>query len=133
MTIKGSCLCGYVRYSVDGALSDADHCHCSLCRKQHGAAFATYADLNPKHFKWDAGEDCIRVYEMPSTAGWCFCSRCGSTVAGTYGGQVTSLVLGSVDGEPGVRPTAHIYAGSKAAWYDIVDDLPQYNERITSG
>ena len=59
--IKGGCLCGRVRYEITGPLFDADHCHCSMCRRQHGAAFSTYAEFNPGDFKWTSGEDHIKV------------------------------------------------------------------------
>jgi hypothetical protein len=129
MTVKGGCLCGKVRYEIRGALVDADNCHCSMCRRQHGAAFATYADVVPDDFAWIAGEDLVRVYEVPAGAGWCFCSECGSSLAGTVDGKITSITLGSVEGDPGVGPTAHIFVGSKAPWHEITDDLPQFDAR----
>ena len=129
MTVRGGCLCGAVRYEVAGDLLDADHCHCSMCRRQHGAAFATYAQFNPGDFRWCSGEDLVRVYQTPSGAGWAFCSACGSTLAGTEDGDVTSIALGTVEGDPGLRPSAHIFVGSRAAWHEIGDDLPQYDER----
>ncbi|KAA3631786.1 MAG: GFA family protein [Proteobacteria bacterium] len=127
--IKGSCLCGKVRYEVTGPLSNADHCHCSMCRRQHGAAFATYAQFNPGDFRWASGEDMIRIYESSSGAGWCFCSECGSSLAGTEKGRVTSVTLGTVEGDPGVRPESHIYVGSRARWHEIHDNLPQFEQR----
>jgi hypothetical protein len=83
MAIKGGCLCGRVRYEVSGPLSDSSHCHCSMCRRQHGAAFATYAQFNPGDFKWTSGADLVKVFETSADAGWCFCSECGSSLAGT--------------------------------------------------
>lgn len=129
MAIVGGCLCGRVRYEVSGQLSNVDHCHCSMCRRQHGAAFATYADCNPDDFKWISGEDLVKVYETPSGDGWCFCSECGSSLAGTTKGRITSITLGTVDGDPGIRPESHIFVGSKASWDEINDDLPQFDER----
>lgn len=129
MEITGRCLCGLVRYSVKGPLFQVDHCHCSMCRRQHGAAFATYADFNDGDFEWISGEEHIKIYESDSRAGWCFCSVCGSTLAGTSAGKITSIALGTVDEDPGIRPECHIFVGSKAAWYEIKDDLPQYERR----
>lgn len=128
MSIQGGCLCGKIRYAVNGDLYDVSHCHCSMCRRQHGAAFATYADFDPGDFEWTSGEALVRIYETPSREGWCFCSECGSTLAGTGQGIVTSITLGSVDGDPGIRPESHIFAGSKAPWYEIRDDLPRFDE-----
>lgn len=129
MAINGGCLCGRVRYEVSGSLTDADHCHCSMCRRQHGAAFSTYAGFTPGGFKWTAGEDSVKAYETPSGGGWCFCSECGSTLAGSDQGEITSVTLGTVEGDPGVRPASHIFVGSRAPWDHIHDDLPQFEKR----
>lgn len=129
MAVEGGCLCGKVRYAIGGSLFDADHCHCSMCRRQHGAAFATYANFNPGDFKWLSGKDHVRIYETSAGAGWCFCSECGSSLAGTVNGEITTITLGTVEGDPGVRAEAHIFVGSRAQWYEINDDLPQFEER----
>ena len=128
MTIKGGCLCGKLRYEVSGPLFDISHCHCSMCRRQHGAAFATYADFDPDDFKWTAGEELVKIYQSENGDGWCFCSECGSTLAGSTRGRVTSITLGTVEGDPGIRPESHIFAGSRASWDDINDALPQFEE-----
>ena len=129
MTIEGGCLCGKVRYRVTGPLLDADNCHCSMCRRQHGAAFATYANFKPGEFSWIPAEELVKIYEILPGGGWVFCSECGSTLAGSDNGQITSIALGTVDGDPGLKPESHIFVGSKAQWYDIQDDLPQFEER----
>ncbi len=129
MAVKGGCLCGRVHYEVTGELFDASHCHCSMCRRQHGAAFATYADFNPDEFGWASGEDFVRTFETSGGGGWCFCSECGSTLAGTDEGKVTSIALGTIKGDPGIQPESHIFVGSKALWDEISDDLPQFDER----
>ena len=127
--LKGGCLCGSVSYEITGPLFDADHCHCSMCRRQHGAAFATYAKFNPDEFKWTSEEEYIKVYETLGGAGWCFCSHCGSTVAGTDKGRITSVTLGTIQGDPGIKPESHIFVASKAPWHEINDDLLQFEER----
>lgn len=129
VVIKGGCLCGRVRYEIAGPLLDADHCHCTMCRRQHGAAFSTYADFNPDDFKWTSGEEHIKNYETITGDGWCFCSECGSSLAGTENGKITTVTLGTVEGDPGLKPESHIFVGSKAEWYDINDDLAQFEER----
>ena len=128
MTVKGGCLCGRVRYRVDGPLFDVSNCHCSMCRRQHGAAYATYAQFEAGDFEWTAGEELVKTFETPAGAGWCFCSECGSTLAGTDKGEITSITLGTVEGDPGVAPELHIFAGSKAGWDEIDDTLPQFDE-----
>ena len=129
MVIDGGCLCGRARYRVEGRLLYANHCHCSMCRRQHGAALATYAGVDPAGFKWTRGADMVRVFETETGAGWCFCRQCGSSLAGTLHGEITSITLGTVDGDPQIKPESHIYVGSKASWHDLHDDLIQFEER----
>ena len=128
LAIKGGCLCGRVLYEISEPLVHADHCHCSMCRRQHGAAFSTYADVDSGAFRWTSGEDHITVYETTAGGGWCFCSECGSSLAGTEKGRITSVTLGTVEGDPGIKPDSHIFVGSKALWHEITDDLPQFEE-----
>jgi hypothetical protein len=128
VTINGGCLCGKVHYEVNGPLFNVHHCHCSLCRRQHGAAFSTYAGLDPKDFKWIVGEDYVKVYETASAAGWGFCTGCGSSLVGTEKGEVNMITLGTVEGDPGIRPDSHVFVGSKAEWYEVSDDIPQFEE-----
>ena len=61
--IRGSCLCRTVRWSFDGAFDWMSHCHCEMCRKAHGAPFATYAIGSGEHFRFDRGEDAVTRYE----------------------------------------------------------------------
>lgn len=132
VVIKGGCLCNRVQYEIIGPLFDADNCHCSMCRRQHGAAFSTYAEFHPGNFKWISGKDSVKIYETSTGAGWCFCSVCGSSLGGTEKGRITTVTLGTVKGDPGIKPESHIFVGSKAQWYEINDDLPQFEERPTS-
>ena len=78
--IRGSCLCSTVRWSFDGALESMTHCHCEMCRKAHGAPFATYAIGSGEHFRFGQGEDAIAQYESSPGFVRAFCSCCGSVV-----------------------------------------------------
>jgi hypothetical protein len=129
MAITGGCLCGAVQYSISSPLQNADNCHCSKCRRQHGAAFATYADFNTEDFNWISGENLTKIYETESGEGWCFCTQCGSSLAGTSHGKITSIALGTVEGDPGIKPGTHIFVDSKACWFEITDDLKQFKTR----
>jgi hypothetical protein len=131
--MTGGCLCGAVRYELSGRLSRASHCHCSMCRKHHGAAFGSYAAARRSEFRWLSGEDQIGRYEATPGVARGFCRRCGSTLfwdavanAAHFG-----LALGTVDGDPGVRPSLHIFVGSKAPWFEITDDVPQHETSPT--
>jgi len=57
MAIRGGCLCGAIQYEVNGPLFDVSNCHCSMCRRFHGAAFSTYAKFNAKGFSLAARRD----------------------------------------------------------------------------
>lgn len=128
MSVSGGCLCGGARYEIRGPLRDVSHCHCSMCRRQHGAAFGTYADCDPDGFRWVSGEDLVSVYKSSPQVGWGFCGTCGSTLTEVRDGKVTSVTLGTVDGDPQIRPASHIFVGSKASWHEITDDLPRFDE-----
>jgi hypothetical protein len=105
-----------------------------MCRKSHGAAFATWAHVDRDQFHWTSGVEFIPAHESSAGTERCFCRKCGSPLVLSNSGKITEVVLGSVDGDPGVRPAEHIFVGSKAAWYEIFDALPRYEEwppRIT--
>lgn len=126
MKIKGGCLCGAMRYEIDGPLTDVGNCHCSMCRRFHGAAFATYAKISAENFRWLSGQELLTVYETSPGKGWAFCRVCGSSLGVPTHGKLSDLALGLLDTDPGVRPTEHMFVGSKAAWHEITDSLPQY-------
>ena len=126
--IEGGCLCARVRYCVDELEDDVSHCHCSMCRRMHGAAFGTYAGVKGDGFRWLQGEDLVKNYRSSPGVVRTFCSNCGSTLQFIAEGppRRIELALGTVVGDPGVRPTHHIFTGSKAPWFDITDDLLQH-------
>jgi hypothetical protein len=125
--IQGGCLCGAIRYEVESPLVDVSNCHCSMCRRFHGAAFSTYANVSPEAFDWLGGQDLLTVYETSPGIGWAFCRVCGSSLGMPKEGKLCSLAMGALDADPGGRPTHHIFVGSKAAWHEITDSLPQYD------
>ena len=129
MKLQGGCLCGAMRYEVEGPLFDASHCHCSMCRRFHGAAFSTYAKVSAGAFHWRAGEELLAVYETSPGIGWAFCRICGSSLGIPGDGGLREVTLGTLDQDPGIRPEYHMFVGSKAAWHDITDSLPQHDER----
>lgn len=128
MSIKGSCLCGTVTYEVLESFEFMGNCHCSMCRKSNGAAFATWGIIKAESFRWTSGEESVQEYESSPGRQRCFCKKCGSALVSSHGGVVGEVVVGSVDGDPVSRPREHIFVGSKAPWHDITDSLPQYEE-----
>jgi hypothetical protein len=128
--LTGSCLCRAVRYEIDGALKRITHCHCSMCRKQHGAAFATYAPLRRARFRLVAGQDALVSYASSEKVRREFCKHCGSSMfwLTSEWPDVIDVALGTLDDDPVGRPEAHIFVASKAPWVEIEDELPQYPE-----
>ena len=126
--IRGSCLCGAIRYEIDGALGPAGHCHCTMCRKAHGAAFGTYARVKNKDFRVVSGAEHIHRFKSSASIVRTFCDTCGSTLQYISASKPQSfaLALGTLDDDPGVRPVEHIFVRSKAPWYEITDELPQH-------
>ena len=126
--IRGSCLCGSVRYEVRGPLGPASHCHCSMCRKAHGAAFGTYARIQKADFVLVSGAEDIASYQSSPEVTRTFCRRCGSTLQFIRSTRPNTfaLALGTLDDDPVVRPFMHIYIESKAPWLEINDGLPQH-------
>jgi hypothetical protein len=125
--IRGSCLCGEVAWEAEGPLELISHCHCSMCRKSHGAAFGTYGAARADGFRWLRGRESVRQYQSSPGFFRPFCPRCGSVVAGEPHGGRVFMPLGSLDDDPGARPEAHIFASSKAVWHEIADALPRFD------
>jgi hypothetical protein len=128
--VEGGCLCGEIRYRVDNAITDVSHCHCGMCRKHHGAAFATFGEAAREHFHWLHGEDKINVYCSSAQLERWFCNACGSSLLCRTDEEpdIMYLALGTLDDDPGSLPAYHIWVGSKAPWYEITDDLPRFEE-----
>ena len=127
----GSCLCGVVRFEIDEFLPEVAHCHCSMCRKFHGAAYATIAGVSRSKFRWVEGEDALKGYTAQNGTTRTFCRHCGSSL--TFSSpraseEVIEIALGTVNGNLPVEPNAHIFVGSCANWTVLSDDLPQFEE-----
>src|SRR5262249_49769278 len=121
------CLCSAVAWSVDGNPQFMSHCHCSRCRKAHGAAFATFVMVPEADFHVLRGREAIVSYASSSNFTRPFCRHCGSTVPdGIPTDGLVGVPAGPFDVDPVVRPLAHIFVGSKAPWFEITDGLPQF-------
>ncbi len=126
----GGCLCGGVRYEVRGAFLRAGHCHCSRCRRHSGTAVCTQGRVRREQFRLLQGADLVRSYRSEGHACKAFCSICGSSLFGGSWpeGPEVSIRLGSLDGDPGIRPQCHTFVDSRAPWDEITDDLPQFSD-----
>lgn len=130
-TYSGSCLCGGIQFKASHLSPKMGHCHCSMCRKFHGAAFATFGETSAEHFEWIQGEQLLKGYTAANGTTRQFCSECGSSLIFKPSGEDTGLVefaLGALDDPISEKPDAHIFTAYKANWLEICDDLPQHLE-----
>jgi hypothetical protein len=127
----GSCLCGQVQFEISGKIDDIVCCHCSQCRRAQGSAFATNANVNSTEFRFTQGEDLLTKYKNNDKGDKYFCSRCGSPMMAKIHATPDKIRirLGTIIDDIVERPTAHIFASSKANWEEICGDLPQFEER----
>ena len=126
---KGSCLCGSVQYELDGQFEVMSHCQCSMCRKHHGAAFATFVTVPLHGFRWISGEDVLSTYQSSAYGKRTFCSKCGSVMPVVEPDTgVVFCPAGNLDGQLGIQPQTHGFVGSKASWQTLTDAVPQHEE-----
>lgn len=125
--ITGSCHCQTVKFEITAEIEEFQHCHCHTCRKINGTAHGSSATTARSGFRVVSGEGAVTEYESSPGKKRCFCSRCGSHVYAYYddGPDMVVLRIGTLDGDPGVRPIRHIWVSDKAPWYEIHDDLPR--------
>ncbi len=129
--IRGSCLCGGIRFEA-AEVPLLTYCHCTVCRKATGSAFATWAHVPPDKFRFTQGEELIqRGPDWTPGHSRSFCRRCGST-APVFIPLLSdvSIAAGLLDDDPGVRPRLHVFTSSKVPWYEIQDSLPQFEKWV---
>ena len=126
--LAGKCRCGAVRYEVSDAFLYAMNCHCSECRAATGSAFKAFAGIEREKLAITKGVDDIAVFgeeDLNDTR----CGACGSFLFSVVrDGAFVHVSIGSLVDAPTIRPTKHIFVGSKASWFEITDDLPQFDE-----
>jgi hypothetical protein len=129
--LAGKCRCGAVRYQVSDAFLYAANCHCSECRAATGSAFKAFAGIEREKLTITKGLDDIAVFgeeDLNDTR----CAACGCFLFSVVrDGKFVHVAMGSLVDAPTIRPTHHIFVGSKAAWFEITDDLPQFDEHAT--
>ena len=125
---RGSCLCGAVAFEMTGTPLQANHCHCSRCRKARGTAHATNLAVPIGGVRYVRGAERLTRYKVPDAkyfSHW-FCSACGSSMPVLDEVRSIAIVpMGAFDDDPGVRPQRHIWVESKSVWDEITDDLPR--------
>ena len=125
---SGGCLCGKVRYEVDGALAPIQICHCGQCRKAQGSAFGANIPVASRAFRIILGLEKLSEFRATPEKRRVFCGRCGSPIFSQRDAapEVLRLRAGTLDEPVDVKIGLHSMVGSKASWWEILDDLPQH-------
>jgi hypothetical protein len=130
--LSGKCFCGAVRYAVADDFVYAANCHCSNCRRTTGSAFKPFAGIERDKLTLMRGQDDLMIYgdeEGNNT----HCKRCGSLLYSVVrAGAYVHVAMGTLVDDPTIRPNKHIFVGSKAPWFEITDDLPQFEGHATA-
>lgn len=123
----GSCLCGAVRFAVEGGFDRFYLCRCAHCRKDTGSAHAANLFSMTATLHWLAGQDRTTLYRLPETRhARCFCAVCGSALP--YAAERMIVVpAGSLDGAFDAVPDAHLFVASKAAWEHDLERIPAFD------
>ncbi|WP_434940221.1 GFA family protein [Shewanella sp. HL-SH8] len=126
---QGKCLCGEVSITIKGEISDIIHCHCSLCRKNSGTAFATNGFINAADFDIVSGKNSLSIFSFKPGRNRHFCSYCGSPVysSNEQDPQRYRIRLGILDTDIIERPISHNFVSSKANWEVLDAQLPRYD------
>ena len=124
--VAGKCFCGAVEYAVADAFVYAANCHCSNCRRTTGSAFKPFAGIARDQLKLTKGEGDLMIYGQAQNNNT-HCRHCGSLLYSVVrDGAYVHVAMGTLVDDPTIRPTKHIFVGSKAPWFTITDDLPQF-------
>ena len=124
--VTGSCLCGAIRFSVTLPSLFCGHCHCSMCRRGHGAGFVTWFAVPRDRFRLDEGESMLGRFDSSDHGTRSFCTRCGSSLLceSTRHPDQVDIVLANMEGEIDRPPQAHVYYSDRAVWVEATDGLP---------
>ena len=130
--LTGECLCRTVRYTVADAFEYALNCHCSNCRRTTGSAFKPFAGIARDKLGVTSGDDNVMIYGDANASHDAHCRCCGALLYSVVrNGAYAHVAMGTLVDAPSIRPRAHIFVGSKAPWFSITDDLPQYQGHVT--
>jgi hypothetical protein len=128
ITYTANCLCGGIAYQLQGPLPPVQVCHCGQCRKAQGTVFATNAPVQAADVQWLQGQALLTRYESSPGKVRAFCSRCGSPVYSQLAArpEVLRLRLGLINEPIDTHVAAHGHVASKANWWHITDEAPQF-------
>ena len=127
--LRGRCGCNAVAYEVADEFVAAYNCHCSNCRATTGSAFLPWGEIERGKLRITKGGEALTLLGDAEAIHEVRCTECWSLVYWTArGGASIRIPYGTLIDAPTLKPTAHMFVGSKAAWYEIRDDLPQHDE-----
>ncbi|QSP96355.1 GFA family protein [Marinobacter salinisoli] len=126
----GQCLCGDITFEYDGPIGPITLCHCSQCRRAHGSAFSASAPVQRVRFRFLTGESLVTEFESRPGKYRAFCSHCGSHLFSRVDAipGILRLLAGVINEPLGKSASRHEFVGSKSDWYEITDDLPQFQK-----
>jgi hypothetical protein len=129
--LTGGCLCSGVRYEIAEPFVTAGYCHCTRCQRRTGTAASAQGRIVPGSLRIVQGEELVREWKPEDGFAKCFCSNCGGALwSRNHEGQIASVRLGTVDGDPGIRPSYRTFTNYAAVWEPIPDDgLERFPER----
>ncbi|WP_417565651.1 GFA family protein [Marinobacter sp.] len=128
MKTTGHCLCGQIVFEIEGKLAPIELCHCSQCRRAQGTAFAANIPVAASQFRLLTGEDSLSGFESSPGKERVFCRRCGSPIFSRRASapEVLRVRAGLLDGPLETPLAGHAFTDSRADWWQITDDLPQF-------
>ena len=124
---RGSCFCSAIRFSASLPSKWCAHCHCSMCRKNHGAGYVTWAGFETDQVKITHGEDQLSWFDSSAGAQRGFCKNCGSSLffrSERWAGEL-HIALGSFDTAIDLQPQANVYFEKHVDWMPIDETLKQ--------
>ena len=126
--VTGSCFCGEVQFEIELPTLGCAHCHCSMCRRPHGASYVTWVEVPPERFRVTSGEENIARYASSETGTRGFCKVCGSQMIceNTSHPEFIDIALAALHGKIDRDPDAHYFFDSRADWTVVNDDLPKF-------
>lgn len=127
---QGSCLCGQVKFQIEGSFESFFFCHCKFCQKDTGSAHAANLFSTTARLNWLQGEDKVTAYHLPNTRHVkAFCATCGSAMPNLQmGGQLLVVPAGCLDSNVQIKPNAHIFCSSRASWDHDLEKVPKFEK-----
>ena len=125
-SVSGSCFCGAVKFEIELPTLFCEHCHCSMCRRPHGASFVTWTAVPPERFTVTSGEQYIVRFQSSAKGTRSFCKNCGSQMFCQGEAEEIHVALAALHGKIDRDPEAHYFFDSRADWTLVNDDLPKF-------